>query len=55
MEAYKNEVDLIKADLKSEVAARDDQIEAFKRTLQGMQQVGFRWCSTTNLSFCMVI
>lgn len=38
MEAYKNEVDLIKADLKTEVAMRDDQIEAFKKTLQGMQQ-----------------
>ncbi|MPC28909.1 Ecto-NOX disulfide-thiol exchanger 1 [Portunus trituberculatus] len=38
MEAYKNEVDLIKADLKSEVSIRDDQIEAFKKTLQGMQQ-----------------
>lgn len=54
MEAYKNEVDLIKADLKSEVAARDDQIEAFKRTLQGMQQVKYRWCITMNLNFCMV-
>lgn len=40
MEAYKNEVDLIKADLKAEVSIRDDQIEAFKKTLQGMQQVG---------------
>lgn len=39
MEAYKNEVDLIKADLKAEVSMRDDQIEAFKKTLQGMQQV----------------
>lgn len=39
MEAYKNEVDLIKADLKAEVSIRDDQIEAFKKTLQGMQQV----------------
>nr|XP_027224747.1 ecto-NOX disulfide-thiol exchanger 2-like [Penaeus vannamei] len=38
MEAYKNEVDLIKADLKAEVAMRDDQIEALKKTLQGMQQ-----------------
>ncbi|KAG0723510.1 Ecto-NOX disulfide-thiol exchanger 1 [Chionoecetes opilio] len=38
MEAYKNEVDLIKADLKSEVSIRDDQIDAFKKTLQGMQQ-----------------
>lgn len=38
MEAYKNEVDLIKADLNSEITIRDDQIEAFKKTLQGMQQ-----------------
>lgn len=45
MEAYKNEVDLIKADLKAEVAMRDDQIEALKKTLQGMQQVRDRACT----------
>lgn len=44
MEAYKNEVDLIKADLKAEVSIRDDQIEAFKKTLQGMQQVSDICC-----------
>lgn len=39
MEAYKNEVDLVKADLRTEVANRDDQIQVLKKTLQGMQQV----------------
>ena len=39
MEAYKNEVDLIKADLKTEVSLKDEQIEAMRKALQGMQQM----------------
>ena len=39
LEAYKNEVDLVKVDLKSDLQAKDEQINTYKQTLQGMQQV----------------
>jgi len=37
-EAYRNEVDSIKAEMKSEVESKDKQIKILQQTLQGMQQ-----------------
>ena len=42
LEAYKNEVDMIKSDAKSEAQAKDETIATYKNTLQGMQEVGPR-------------
>lgn len=39
LEAYKNEVDMVKLDLKTDLATKDEQISTYKQTLQGMQQV----------------
>ena len=36
--AYENDLELVKIDLRTEVATRDDQIDTFKKTLSGMQQ-----------------
>lgn len=38
LEAYKNEVDLVRSDSMAEVAVRDQQTQLLKQTLQGMQQ-----------------
>ncbi|XP_046403013.1 ecto-NOX disulfide-thiol exchanger 2 isoform X2 [Ischnura elegans] len=38
LEAYKNEVDLVRSDSMAEVALRDQQTQLLKQTLQGMQQ-----------------
>jgi len=38
LEAYKNEVDMIKSDAKSEAQAKDETIATYKNTLQGMQE-----------------
>ncbi|KAF2364359.1 RNA recognition motif domain [Trinorchestia longiramus] len=38
LEAYKNEVDMVKVDLKSDLSAKEEQINTYKQTLQGMQQ-----------------
>jgi len=37
-EAYRNEVDSIKAEMKSDVESKDKQIKILQQTLQGMQQ-----------------
>uniref|UniRef100_A0A1B6FXR3 RRM domain-containing protein n=2 Tax=Cuerna arida TaxID=1464854 RepID=A0A1B6FXR3_9HEMI len=38
LEAYKNEVDLVKVDLKVELEQKDKQLKMCQQTLQGMQQ-----------------
>ncbi|XP_018015243.1 ecto-NOX disulfide-thiol exchanger 2 [Hyalella azteca] len=38
LEAYKNEVDMVKVDLKADLNAKEEQINTYKQTLQGMQQ-----------------
>uniref|UniRef100_A0A1B6LXZ8 Ecto-NOX disulfide-thiol exchanger 1/2 domain-containing protein n=1 Tax=Graphocephala atropunctata TaxID=36148 RepID=A0A1B6LXZ8_9HEMI len=38
LEAYKNEVDLVKVDLKLELEQKDKQLKMCQQTLQGMQQ-----------------
>merc|ERR1719259_42907 len=38
LEAYKNEVDMAKADLGGEAKAREQEIQTYKTTLQGMQE-----------------
>jgi len=53
LEAYKNEVDLVRSDLKAELDQKEKQMKMLQQTLQGMQQVGlgstlcfnlFRYC-----------
>lgn len=41
LEAYKNEVDLVRSDLKTELEQKEKQLKMLQQTLQGMQQVGF--------------
>lgn len=38
LEAYKNEVDLVRNDMKAEVENKDKQLKMLQHTLQGMQQ-----------------
>jgi bacterioferritin (cytochrome b1) len=40
LEAYKNEVDLVRSDLKTELEQKEKQLKMLQQTLQGMQQVG---------------
>jgi len=40
LEAYKNEVDLVRSDLKAELDQKEKQMKMLQQTLQGMQQVG---------------
>jgi hypothetical protein len=40
LEAYKNEVDLVRSDLKAELEQKEKQLKMLQQTLQGMQQVG---------------
>jgi bacterioferritin (cytochrome b1) len=40
LEAYKNEVDLVRSDLKTELDQKEKQMKMLQQTLQGMQQVG---------------
>jgi hypothetical protein len=40
LEAYKNEVDLVRSDLKTELDQKEKQLKMLQQTLQGMQQVG---------------
>ena len=39
LEAYKNEVDLVKHDVKNDSDEKDKQMKALQQALQGMQQV----------------
>lgn len=56
LEAYKNEVDLVRSDLKTELDQKEKQMKMLQQTLQGMQQVGlgstcfslFRYCEEWN-------
>lgn len=38
LEAYKNEVDLLKSEMKSEIDAKDKQMKMLQQTLKGMQE-----------------
>nr|CAD7432156.1 unnamed protein product [Timema monikensis] len=38
LEAYKNEVDLVRSDLKTDLDQKDKQLKMLQQTLQGMQQ-----------------
>ncbi|XP_049778265.1 ecto-NOX disulfide-thiol exchanger 2 [Schistocerca cancellata] len=38
LEAYKNEVDLVRSDLRTELEQKDKQLKVLQQTLQGMQQ-----------------
>lgn len=49
LEAYKNEVDLVRSDLKAELDQKEKQMKMLQQTLQGMQQVGFRSILCFNL------
>nr|CAD7464122.1 unnamed protein product [Timema tahoe] len=40
LEAYKNEVDLVRSDLKTDLDQKDKQLKMLQQTLQGMQQLG---------------
>jgi hypothetical protein len=50
LEAYKNEVDLVRSDLKTELEQKEKQLKMLQQTLQGMQQVGFGNTECNNLS-----
>nr|CAD7268670.1 unnamed protein product [Timema shepardi] len=39
LEAYKNEVDLVRSDLKTDLDQKDKQLKMLQQTLQGMQQL----------------
>lgn len=39
LEAYKNEVDLVRSDLRAEIDQKEKQLKLVQQTLQGMQQV----------------
>lgn len=39
LEAYKNEVDLVRADLKTELNMKEQQLKMIQQTMQGLQQV----------------
>ncbi|KAL1129401.1 hypothetical protein AAG570_013928 [Ranatra chinensis] len=41
LEAYKNEVEVVRAELKGELDSTDAKLRLAQQTLQGMQQVGF--------------
>jgi len=49
LEAYKNEVDLVRSDLKTELDQKEKQMKMLQQTLQGMQQVGLESTSYLNL------
>lgn len=49
VEAYKNEVDLIKTDNHQELEERNKQIRSLQQALQGMQQVRSTSCNLDNL------
>jgi len=49
LEAYKNEVDLVRSDLKTELDQKEKQMKMLQQTLQGMQQVGLGSTSYLNL------
>jgi hypothetical protein len=49
LEAYKNEVDLVRSDLKAELEQKEKQMKMLQQTLQGMQQVGLGSASCFNL------
>jgi len=49
LEAYKNEVDLVRSDLKAELDQKEKQMKMLQQTLQGMQQVGLESTSYLNL------
>jgi Tfp pilus assembly protein PilO len=64
LEAYKNEVDLVRSDLKTELDQKEKQMKMLQQTLQGMQQVGlgsascfnlFRYCEEWNRTFLIFI
>lgn len=48
LEAYKNEVDLVRSDLKAELDQKEKQMKMLQQTLQGMQQVGLGSTSCFN-------
>jgi hypothetical protein len=48
LEAYKNEVDLVRSDLKAELDQKEKQMKMLQQTLQGMQQVGLGSTSCSN-------
>lgn len=53
LEAYKNEVDLVRSDLKAELEQKEKQMKMLQQTLQGMQQVGLGSISCFNLfAYC---
>jgi bacterioferritin (cytochrome b1) len=49
LEAYKNEVDLVRSDLKTELDQKEKQMKMLQQTLQGMQQVGLESTSCFSL------
>jgi len=49
LEAYKNEVDLVRSDLKAELDQKEKQMKMLQQTLQGMQQVSLGNTSCFNL------
>jgi hypothetical protein len=50
LEAYKNEVDLVRSDLNIELEQKEKQLKMLQQTLQGMQQVGLGNTECNNLS-----